>query len=284
MAAIGNRKRGTAATVGIAMVLLALFLLPGAASAGGKGKPPSFVSTAQYKAFVEFVKRLDGLVGAPTTAAQKDVYQAELTQKKEAAAHKANALFNRISGEAQADANAKAKEQTTAVRANEEEELEALRAEYGEKEERATASYHGKLERLASGHRKFEKRVNEQIAALRAQKAQTPDQAGKESIQARITKKIEQLRAKHSEEKEKREQLKAGYRKQKGELHGAEEAKEAEIGEAAEATIAKIAKHWKRAFNEKKAKLNAKRQSQLAYLDAKLEKGRADVASMPAVG
>lgn len=264
-----------------AVGVLALLALP--AAAGAKPRP-SLASTAQYKAFVEYVKKLDGLVGQGTTAAQKDAYQAELTAKKEAAAHKANALFNRGSEEAEADANAQAKEQTEAVRGKEEEELEALHAEFGAKLERAEASYHDKLDRLVSGHKKFEAKVNEQIAGLRAQKAQTPDPAGKEAIQARITTKIEELKAKHGEEKEKREQLKVGIGRQKEELHAAEDAQETEIGEAAEATVAKIVKHWKKAFNDEKAKLNSKRESQLAYLEAKLEKGRADVASMPAVG
>ncbi|HYC80527.1 MAG TPA: hypothetical protein VEB65_01995 [Solirubrobacterales bacterium] len=263
-----------------ALAVMAALLLPTAAGA----KPPSLASTAQYKAFVEYVKKLDRLVGQPTTAAQKDTYQAELTAKKEAAAHKANALFNRASEEAEAGFDAKAKEQTEAVRGNEEEDLEALHAEFAAKEERAGASYHAKLDRLASGHRKFEAKVNEQIAALRAQKAATPDPAQKEAIQARISAKIEELKAKHEEEKDKRAQLKAGFRQQKEELHAAEGRQETEIGEAAEAKVEKIAKHWQKAFDEKKAKLNSKRESQLAYLEAKLEKGRADVASMPAVG
>jgi hypothetical protein len=270
--------------LGLSLCSLALFLaliaLPGSASA----KPPSLASTAQYKAFVEYVKKLDGLVGQPTSGAQKDTFQAELTAKKEAAAHKANALFNRASEETEADFDAEAKEQTAAVRGKEEDELEALQAEYAGKLEKAGDSYHDKLDRLASGHRKFESRVNAEIGNLRAQKAQTPDPAQKESIQARITTKIEELKGKHEEEKEKRGQLKAGFREQKEVLNAAEGTKETEIGEAAEATVEKIAKHWEKAFNDKKAKLNSKRESQLAYLEAKLEKGRADVASMPAVG
>jgi len=263
-----------------ALVMLLALGLP----AGAGARPPSLASTAQYKAFVEYVKKLDGLVGQPTSAAQKDTYQAELTAKKEAAAHKANALFNRASGEAEARFDAEAKEQTAAVRANEEEDLEALQAEFAAKLEKAGNSYHDKLGRLASGHRKFESRVKGEISDLRAQKAQTPDRARKESIQARITAKIEELKARHEEEKAKRAQLKAGFRQQKEELHAAEARKETAIGEAAEAQVEKIAKHWKKAFDDKKAKLNSKRESQLAYLEAKLEKGRADVASMPAVG
>ena len=72
--------------------------------------------------------------------------------------------------------------------------------------------------------------------------------------------------------------------KQKEEIHTAEAAKETEIGEAAEATVEKIAKHWKKVFTGKKSALNAKRESQLGYLIGKLEKGRADVATMPSAG
>lgn len=270
--------------IGLRIALSALAVLAVVLPAVARAAPPSLASTAQYLAFVEFVKKLDGLAGQPTPAAQKDAYQAELTTKKEAAAHKANALFNRASDEAQADSGAKAKEQTAAVRRNEEEDLEGLHAEFAAKLRKAGGSYHDKLGRLVSGHRKFEARVNEQIAALRAEKAAAPDPAQKESIQARISAKIEELKAKHEEEKEKRVQLKTGFRQQKEELHAAEAKKETEIGEAAEATIAKISQHWKHAFEEKKAKLDAKRDSQLAYLEAKLAKGRADVASMPASG
>ena len=90
----------------LAAVLCAVVLLPVIAAAGA-GKRPSLASTAQYKAFVEYVKRLDGLVGRPTTSAQKDTYQSELTAKLEAATHKANALFKRGSDEARAETEAK---------------------------------------------------------------------------------------------------------------------------------------------------------------------------------
>src|SRR3954454_3231127 len=91
---------------------LASLLISPAAQAG---KAPSLASTAQYKAFVEYVKKLDGLVGQTTPSSQKDVYEKELSAKKEAAAHKANALFNRSSDEAQADSEAKFKEQAAVI-------------------------------------------------------------------------------------------------------------------------------------------------------------------------
>ncbi len=266
----------------LAAMLGTLALVPAAVLAAKPGKPPSLASTAQYKAFVEYVKKLDGLVGQPASTAQKTTYETELTAKKEAAAHKANALFNRESEEAQADSNAEYKAQAGAVRGREEEELEAVRAEAGAKLERAEASYHAKLERIASGHAKFESHAHEQIEALRAKKAQTADPAQKETIQGQITALIAAIDAKRQEGSEKRKEVKVSFRAQKEEIHAAGAKKEAAIGEAAEAKIEKIAKHWKHVFTEVKAKLNSKRESQLAYLESKLEKGRADIATMPA--
>ena len=265
----------------IGMALCAFLLLPAAAQAG---KAPSLASTAQYKAFVTYVKKLDGLVGQPTSATQKSAYEAELSTKKEAAAHKANALFKRSGEEALAESNAKYKEQAALIRRAEEKELEALAAEFGVKLERAATSYQAKLGRVVNGSRTFEARTKEKITALRASKAQTADVAQKNAIQEQITGLIGEISAKRQEASKKRAELKAALGKQKEEIHAAEAKKETAIGEAAEAKIEKISKHWKNAYDEKKATLNARRESQLAYLEAKLEKGRADIATMPVAG
>ena len=269
----------------IAAALLAIFLASAAvATAAAPEKRPSLASTSQYKAFIEFVKKLDGLAGQTTTTAQKNSYQAELTTKKEAAAHKANALFNRAAGEAEAEADEKFKEQQRAIRGKEDEELEAVAGEYSTNQENAISSFKGKLERMEIGHNNYQLHVNQQISDLRAAKAAEPDPTKKAKIQERITVKIEQVRANREDEKVRRGKLKEGFKRQKAELNAAEKAKEGELREFADAQIEKSSKHWKRSFNAKKAKLNAKRESQLAYLNSKLEKGRADIASMPASG
>jgi hypothetical protein len=263
-------------------VLCAALLLP--AGAAATGKRPSLATTAQYKAFVEYVKKLDGLVGQPTTAAQKDTYQSELTAKLEAATHKANALFNRASDEAKAETDAKFKEQRASIRGAEAEETEALDAEFAARARKAAESYREKVQRVETGHRTFEAKVNKQIARLREQKAKTKNVAAKSAIQERITAKITELQIKRKEESQKRADLKEAFRNQKAELHAAEAKKEDEIEAAAEAKIRKSAAHWKQVFSEKKDALDAKRDQQLAYLTSKAEKGRTDIASMPASG
>lgn len=263
----------------LAAVLCAALLLPAAAAAG---KRPSLASTAQYKAFVEYVKKLDGLVGQPTSSAQKATYESELTAKLEAATHKANALFNRGSDEAAAEAEAKFKEQRATIRRAEAEEAEALDAEFAAKARKAAESYREKVQRVETGHRTFEAKVNQQIARLREQKAKTADVGEKNAIQERITAKIAELQVKRKEESQKRAELKKAFRDQKAVLHAAESKKQEEIKAAAESKIKKSAKHWNQVAAEKKDDLDAKRDQQLAYLTAKAEKGRTDIASMPA--
>jgi hypothetical protein len=266
----------------LAAVLCASLLLPAAAAAAGKR--PSLASTAQYKAFVEYVKKLDRLAGQPTSAAQKDAYQSELTAKLEAATHKANALCNRGSDEAEAEADAKFKQQRAAIRRAEDEEADALEAELAARLRKAAESYREKVLRVETGHRNYEAKVNQQIADLRGEKARATGVAAKNAIQERITAKIAELQIKRKEESRKRAELKEGFRDQKAELRAAERSQQQELEAAAAAKIQKSSRHWKQVFAEQKADLDGKRDSQLAYLTAKAQKGRDDIASMPATG
>jgi hypothetical protein len=281
MSVRASRLRGGAARTVAAVGLVAfLALIPTAHAA----KAPPLAATAQYKAFVDYVKKLDGLAGQAASAAQKDKYEAELTAKRAAAAHKANALFKRGSEEAKAEFDAKSKEQAAIVRGIEGDDLEAVAAEYGAKLDRATASYQLKLTNVVRGRQTFEAAMHERIDALRSQKAKTTPVAQKNAIQEQIAALIGQITAKRQELTQKRADLKAAFRGQKQQLQAAQAKRETQIAEAAEAKIAKIARHWKAAAEAKKASLNSKRESQLGYLEAKLEKGRADIASMPTVG
>src|SRR5690348_2844345 len=94
----GHQQRGVIRmAAGLALAAL-LLLIPTAQAA----KAPPLAATSQYKAFVDYVKKLDGIAGQARSQADKDKYEAELTAKRTAAAHKANALFKRASAEAKA--------------------------------------------------------------------------------------------------------------------------------------------------------------------------------------
>jgi len=256
MAARAGQRRGTGVATAAALLTALLLLAPVAAAA----KAPPLAATAQYKAFVDYVKKLDGIAGQARSQAQKDKYEAELTAKRTAAAHKANALFKRVSEEAKAEYDAQFKEQAEIVRGVEDDDLEAVGAEYGAKLDRATSSYQLKLTNIVRGRQTFEDATHARIEALRRQKAQTPNAAGKAAIQERIAALIAQINAKRQELSQKRADLKAAFREQKQLLQTAQAERETEIAEAAEAKIKQIARHWKVAADNKRATLNSKRE------------------------
>jgi hypothetical protein len=264
--------------------IAALALLLAAPTGALAVKAPGLASSSQYKAFVEYVKKLDGLASQPTSAEGKNTYEAKLTAKKTAAAHKANALFKRASEEVQAEANAAAKEQVERVRAKEAEALEALHIETNQKLDRSEASFHGKFERLTTGHKNREKALKQQIAELRAKKAAAAAGTPKAQIQERIEKVSGEISANRADEKERREQLKGALEKQRGVIKSTAATAEAEIGEASEETVKKIEDHWNKQYLQKKAALNTTRENRLGYLEQKLEQGRADIAAMPSTG
>ena len=281
---MARRRRFPGNFVGGAVVTAFVLVLLAAPLAALAVKTPGLASSAQYKAFVEYVKKLDGLTTQPTSTEQKNTYEAKLTAKKTAAAHKADALFKRASEEAQAEADEAAKEQVERVRAKEGEELEALSAATSGKFERIEAAYHSKFEQIVGGHGKRERVLKALIAALRGQKATAAPGPAKEGFQARIEKKSAEITANREDEATKRKELKAATTAQKKKLKETTEAAEAEIGEGAEATVQKIDAHWNKSYEEKKAALNATRENRLGYLESKLEQGRADIAAMPAAG
>ncbi len=262
-------------------VLLGLLL---AAPVALAVKAPGLASSAQYKAFVEYVKKMEERSSQPTSTETKNTFEAKLTAKKTAAAHKANALFKRASEEAAAEADEAAKEQAEQVRAKESEALEALAAEAQGKFERVEASYHVKFEHIVNGHHNREKALKEQIAGLRAKKAEAAPGQPKEVIQERIAAKSAEVAANREDEENKRQELKSATGKQKKQIKETAEGKEAEIGEAADETVKKIDNHWNKSYEEKKEALNKTRESRLGYLEQKLEQGRAAIAAMPSTG
>jgi len=247
-------------------------------------KAPSLASSAQYKAFIEYVKKMEGRSSQPTSSATKATFEAKLTAKKTAAAHKANALFKRAAEEAQAEANETAKEQVEGARSKEAKKLAALKAETSARLERLEAEFQTKFEKVETGHRNREGALKEQIRGLRGQKSQAKPGKPKEKIQEHIEAVQAEIKANHEDEKERRQALKAAVEKKRGPIEGAAKEEEVAIGEKAEETVKKIDKHWQKAYEEKKAALNATRESRLGYLEKKLEQGRAAIAAMPSTG
>lgn len=264
--------------VGVIAALAALVAPAGAFAV----KAPGLASSAQYKAFVEYVAKMEERSTTPTSTETKNTFEAKLTAKETAAKHKANALFKRASEETKAEANEAATEQAERVRNKEEEAQEELNLETSGRLERVESGYHQKYERIVTGHKNREKALKAQLAELRTKKAAAAPGAPKEAIQERIAAKSAEVAANRADEKNKRQELKAATGKQKKQIKTTAEAKEAEIAEAAEETVKKIDNHWNKQYLEKKAALNATRENRVGYLESKLEQGRAAIAAMPA--
>jgi hypothetical protein len=275
---MADRRRTSAPLVLAALAALLLVAAPAALAV----KAPGLASSAQYKAFIEYVKKMEERSSQPTSTETKNKFEAKLTAKKTAAAHKANALFNRASREAQEEANAAAKEQVERVRAKEGESLEALAAATHGKLEANEATFQPKFEHVANSHKNRENILKEQIRALRAQKSNAAPGAPKEKIQERIEKIQGEIKANREDEKTKREQLKKSVEEKREAIESSSKEEEVAIGEKAESTVNKINKHWAKSYEEGKAALNSTRENRLGYLETKLEQGRAAVAAMPA--
>jgi hypothetical protein len=274
---MANRRIPGALVLAVTAVALLL-----AAPSALAVKAPSLASSAQYKAFIEYVKKMDGRASQPTSTETKNTFEAKLTAKKTAAAHKANALFKRASEEAEAEANESAKAQVEQVRAKEGKTLEALKAETNGKLEGLEASFHPKFEHVANGHRNRENILKEQIRALRAQKSNAAPGRPKEEVQERIEQVQGEIKANREDEKTKRRQLQGSIEKKRGSVEAAAKEAEVAIGEKAEETVKKIDNHWNKTYERKKAALNKTRENRLGYLEQKLEEGRAAVSAMPA--
>ncbi len=274
-----NRRISTLLLLGISAIAL-LATAPAALAV----KTPGLASSSQYKAFIEYVKKMEERSSQPTSSETKNKFEAKLTAKKTAAAHKANALFNRASDEAKAEANETAKQQVESVRAKEGKTLETLKAETNGKLERLEAEFHTKFERMETGHRNREGALKEQIRGLRGQKSQAKPGTPKEKIQEHIEAVQAEINANHEDEMAKRQDLKNAVEKKRVPIEEAAKAEEVAIGEKAEEVVKKIDNHWAKAYEEKKAALNATRENRLGYLESKLEQGRAAVAAMPSTG
>jgi hypothetical protein len=277
---MADRRRTSALLIIGAAVVAFLIAVPTALAV----KTPGLASSSQYKAFIEYVKRMEERSSQPTSSETKNEFEAKLTAKKTAAAHKANALFNRAAEEAQAEANETAKEQVEGVRVKEGKTLESLKAETSGKLERLEAEFHIKFERMETGHRNREGALKEQIRGLRGQKSQAKPGTPKEKIQEHIEAVQAQINANHEDEKQKRAALKSAVEKKHAPIEETAKAEEVAIGEKAEETVKRIQNHWAKAYEEKKATLNTTRENRLGYLETKLEQGRAAVAAMPSNG
>lgn len=264
-----------------AVALLAAALL--APSANAANVPP-LSSSAQYKALVKFVDRLDGLTRTPATAAQKATYDGQLENKHEAAVNKSTALFNRAKKAAKAEAQRAFKSGAGTIRRTEAGELAALRAEYDTRMDRAANNYGAELGRIED---EFDSRVatlRKEIKKLRNQKANAKTVGEKTLIEEAIERRVKRITGDRALEQEEITDLKAGYRKEKETIRAAKASATRLVQQDDDAAIERLRNDHNRIYNARIRTLQSKRTNQLGDLEGKLDAGRTAIEKIPVTG
>jgi uncharacterized small protein (DUF1192 family) len=264
-----------------AVVLLAMALL--APSANAANIPP-LSSSAQYKALVKFVDKLDGLARTPATASQKAVYDGQLESKHEAAVNKSTALFARAKKAAKAEAQRAFKASAQTIRRTEAGELAALRAEYDARMDRAANNYQDELGRIED---EFDNRVatlRKEIKRLRNQKANAKGLGQKTLIEEAIERRIDRISGDRELEQEEVADLKTGYRKEKETIRAAKASTTKVAQQDDDAAIERLRNDHNRIYSARVRTLQGKRANQLGDLEGKLDAGRAAIEKIPVTG
>jgi hypothetical protein len=262
-----------------AVALLAVALV--APSANAANIPP-LSSSAQYKALVKFVDKLDGLARTPTAAAQKAIYDGQLENKHEAAVNKSTALFNRAKKAAKAEAQRAFKAGSQTIRRTEAGELATLREEYDARMDRAANNYGAELGRIED---EFDSRIatlRKEIKKLRNQKANAKSLEQKALIEEAIERRIDRITNDRELEQEEVTDLKAGFRKEKETIRAAKASATQVVQQDDDAAIERLRNDHNRIYNARVRTLQSKRANQLGDLEGKLDAGRAAIERMPA--
>lgn len=261
-----------------AVALLALALVAPAAKAANI---PPLATSAQYKALVTFVDKLDKLSNTPATAAQKAIYDGQLENKHEAAVNKSTALFNRGKKVAQAESQRSFKTGARTIRRTEAGELAALRREYDARMDRAASNYDNAVGRVEDVYDSRTASLKKQIRRLRQQKANAESLVRKEVIQEAIERRIKRGAEDRTIEQEEIADLKAGYRREKAAIRSAKASATRSVTQNDNEAIETLRNRSKRIYNTRVRTLQSRRANQLSDLENKLNAGRAAIARMP---
>lgn len=265
----------------MAVALAALLLLAPQATAA---KVPPLASTPQYKAFVDYVGKLQGLRSKPATSAQKASYEQRLTSKHQAAVNKSTALFQRAKAAAKAETRRQFQAASKKVRKAEAAELANLRVEYADKLATARDAFQHDVGTLED---KFDARyatLRRQINKLRMEKAKAKALPKKVRIQEQINVLIKEVGDSRTQEREAIAKLKERYASQKSAIVAAKAAETTKVREARQEDVENLRSRWNREAARRLADDRARRANQVASLESKLEAGRGHIAAMPVSG
>lgn len=262
----------------IAVGLLAVALLAPAAKAA---EAPPLIATAQYKALVGFVEKLDGLSRTPATAAQKATYEDQLENKHDAAVNKATALLDRGKKAAQLESQREIKIGVRTIRQTQAGELAALRRDYDARMNRAAANYESSVGRVEDIFDSRSAALQRQVVRLRKQKADAKSPVLKATIQEAIDRRTKRGSENRKLQQEEIADLKAGYSREKAAIREGKQSATQSIQQSDAEAIVTLRNRGKRIYNTTVRTLQARRVNQLNDLEAKLNAGRAAIARIP---
>ncbi|MGE0503996.1 MAG: hypothetical protein AB7F97_04160 [Solirubrobacterales bacterium] len=262
----------------IVVALLAVALLAPAARAADI---PPLVTTAQYKALVGFVEKVERLSSTPATAAQKAGYENQLENKHEAASDKSTALFDRAKKAAQLESQREISTGVRTIRRTEAGELAALRRDYDARMNRAASNYESAIGRVEDVYDSRNAALNRQVRRLRKQKAEAEGVIRKAAIQDAIDRRIKRGSENRKLQQEEIADLKSGYRREKAEIRAGKQSAARSVQQNDDEAIVTLRNRGKRIYNSSVRTLQARRVNQLNDLESKLNAGRAAIARMP---
>ena len=271
-----SRKRSLVAMAATALLSVALV----APSANAATVPP-LATTAQYKALIGFVDKLDKLSNTPATSAQKAVFDGQLENKHGAAVSKSTALFNRGKRAAQAESQRAFKTGSRTIRRTEAGELAALRTEYDARMDRAATNHEDAVGRVEDVYDSRTASLRKQIRRLREQKANAEGVVRKAQIQEEIDRRVKRGTENRKLQQEEITDLKAGYRREKDAIRSAKASATRVVQQDDDEAIETLRNRGNRIYNTRVRTLQSVRANQLRDLEGRLNAGRAAIARMP---
>lgn len=261
-----------------AVALLAVALVAPAANAANI---PPLVTSAQYKALVSFVDKLDKLSNTPATVAQKATYDDQLGNKHQSTVNKSTALFNRGKKAAQAESQRAFKTGARTIRRTEAGELAALRRQYDARMDQAATNYDSAVGRVEDAYDSRTASLKKQLRRLRDQKANAESIVRKEQIQEAIERRVERGAEDRKVQQEEISDLRAGYRREKNAIRSAKASATRVVQQDDNEAIETLRNRGKQIYNTRVRTLQSRRANQLRDLETKLNAGRAAIARMP---
>jgi hypothetical protein len=263
----------------LAAALVAVALLAPAAKAA---EAPPLVSTAQYKALVNFVEKLNGLSRTPSTAAQKASYEDRLENKHDATADKATALLERGKRAAAVESQRQIAIGVKSIRQNQAGELAALRRDYDARMDRAADAHAKAVARVQDIFDGRNAALDRQASRLRKQKAEAKSALVKATIQEAIDRRSKRAGENRKLQQEEITDLKAGYGREKAAIREGKKSATLSLQQNDAEAIVTLRNRSKRIYNSTVRTLQARRVNQLNDLERKLNAGRAAIARIPA--